>query len=72
MMETPRNADQSVGHKHSVDKKQSLLLFKELGFNNTRFSVTRDTVQYTGRSSRVLLHQTVEDEMQFAVGITLL
>jgi len=34
--------------------------------------MTRDTDQCTGRNGRALLHQTVEDEMQFAIGIRLL
>jgi len=32
----------------------------------------QEAVQYTGRSSRALLHQTVEDEMQFSVSTRLL
>jgi len=47
------------------------LLFVESGLYNKHFFSDLKTVQYTGRSDRVLLHQTVEDGMQFAVGIRL-
>jgi hypothetical protein len=37
------------------------------------FSLTLDAVHYTrGRSGRALLHHSVEDEMQFAVDMTLI
>jgi len=34
--------------------------------------MTRDTAQYTGRSDRALLHHTIENKTQFAIGIGLL
>jgi len=64
-----RSADQWLPHKYI--KKQSQLLFIELGFNSNVFLLTSDTVHYTGRSGRALLH-CVEDIMQFVVGIRLL
>jgi hypothetical protein len=39
------------------------LLFVELGFIINILSMTWDTVPYTGRSGRALLHHSVEDEM---------
>jgi hypothetical protein len=66
-----KSADQSLPHKHNVDKKQSLLLLVELGFDN-KYLMRRDAVQYIGRSGRILLHHSIEDETQFALDIRLM
>jgi len=65
-----RCADQSVGHKY-VLLMNSLLLFIELGFSNKHFNGFRPSTMYR-KEYRSLLHQTVEDKTQFAVGIRLL
>jgi len=66
------SADHSVHINTFCWQEAVSVAVAELGFHNKHSPVTWDTVQYTERSGRALLHQTVEDETQFAVGISVL
>jgi hypothetical protein len=67
-----RSADQSVPHQHILLTRSSLLLIVEIWFNNKNFFNDLRCISVYRKEWYSFITLTVEDEMQFAVGIRLL
>jgi hypothetical protein len=59
------SADWSLPHKHTVDKKQSLLLFIEVGFDSKHSSSDLSYSLGYRKSGKALLHHNLEDGHNF-------